>query len=230
MWTEVLDAERFTRPEEAALALSMNDGDATSRTRLILSCVPIAIHTAAQLCECITNFAKRRQKLDEAISDAMAGLVGAVDVFDPKRGRLTTLVVLRVRQSVTNNWRRYQGAVYVPQSATNPNHHRSEGMVKCAAVFMETTTIDSVPDDCFSDGGENRPDTLLETQVECKRAMAALSILDLRRRRVLDLNVMSGMSLQDISVEMVLTKQRVRQLKQTAIEQLRQTLSWSEVR
>lgn len=90
------DQGLLTASEERDLNLRRVGGDKTAREQLILRNVGLAIKVGG-------DFSGSRPGLrDDAISEAIVGLVEAVDSFDHGKGRLATHACLAIRRRVFN--------------------------------------------------------------------------------------------------------------------------------
>jgi RNA polymerase sigma factor (sigma-70 family) len=217
-----LEVERFTKEEEADLARDKEGGDMVARERLIMSCLPYAVSLAARMVRHIQHPPKRDQRRDEAVSDAMLGLVKAVDALEPHRGRLTTLVSVCVRQEVWKHWRLYCGVIYVPNCAVDMKQNPSQEMMDKAANASRRVSLHKVTRPNMTDGGDNDPAIITETKEEAGRAMTAFLRLSDREREVVDRVVMHGETLRDVGEMQGVSRERIRQVKQQALERLRE--------
>lgn len=214
--------EPLTREDERALAIAKDTGDMEARKRLILSCLPMAIHIAAKMCSSIRYRPYKNQRLDDAVSDAMLGLILAVDHYKGDRGRLTTLAWLSIKHSIMNGWRENSGPIRVPQADSSSTEFTRKRMA--AARF--TTQIEIAPENLFHDDGVNDPSVRAiehEIAVEMKVATSRLSY---REREVIKLRWGLGglptYTLRETASIFKVTRERIRQIEMKAIRKLRE--------
>ena len=210
----LLDGEIFTKDEEAELNTARLTGDMVARERLILSCAPWAIMCATKCCK---SYVYHLQELDYAISDAMIGLIHAVDKLEPEEGRLTTLVSISVKREIWLNRQSNTGAIRVPQCAQEGTAKRTAKMAeldKAARETLGTEYLNQWGSDTLD------PAKLAETANDIQVSVEALSRLSKRDRKVVTMNVMCSYKLHEIGSLLCVTKERVRQIRNTAMKQL----------
>lgn len=202
----------YTKKEEAELGRLVAAGDAEAREQLILSVVPWGIRIA-------NRYHNGPAGPDEAISDAMIGVIKAVDRFEPERGRLTTLVEYCVRTEIWRNSPSHR-LIRIPNTAMKDNPDRTAKTARLVYAALCPFSLDGENDSQSSASGEVDPAEQLETADEYRRAWKALATLTPRWRKVIILHVMHGWTLAEVGKALGVTKTRVGQIRKKAIQQL----------
>lgn len=134
---------------------------------------------------------------EDAYSAALVGVMKAVQTFDPARGcKFNTLVVWKIR-----------GAIRDEAVKVGRRMRRERPTALKADITLDT----------FEDWVRAIPDN-------AERLPVAISRLTDRQRQVIHLRYFEGMKGPEISEALGISKQRVGQLEQTAIERLRHEL------
>lgn len=214
---------RYTKEEEAELGRLAAAGDTVAREQLILSVVPWGIQVAVRHCS-------GGGSQDDAVSDAMVGVIKAVDGFEPDRGRLTTLVAYCVRTEIWRNSPSHQ-LIRIPNTAMKDSPSRTAKTAKLVYAALRPHSLNGGDVDhgnLLPASEEIDPAARLETADECSRAWKALATLSPRYRKVIILRVMHGWKLADVGEVIGVTRERVRQIQTKAMKELREAFGIEE--
>ena len=219
---------KLTRKEQTALHKQKT---VEARDELIRSIIPWAVKLANRFAEKGSGI-----PIDNLISYSLEGAIEAVDRWDPKRGSLTTvamvycknkmLAALATDRIIKIPLSYYWGKKYY--NLSEENKALVEGAKNVGSLDREIEN---------SDLEETRPIDLVELKsisdleiqelqrlVDLQRVLEISHILDQREMEVLG-EVAEGKTLGMIGQDYGITRERVRQIRNKAIEKLQEALA-----
>lgn len=219
MSTNRFSADPPTHAEQLNLARRVRAGDAEARREMIERNLPLVYSIAAK-------FSRRRSELDDLTQEGMIGLMKAVEKFDPERGyRFSTYATWWIRAAITR-------ALRADSTVKIPEHRRDLDALRCTAS-LDAPRGEEQPDGAFGDSdAELIPDARPGPERSARASVlldelrrVAADTLSVREARLLDLRLVQRRTLQEVGVELGLSKQRICQLERAALEKLRRALS-----
>lgn len=233
------ECPRFSASEEAELVATMNAGIDTNepaaieaRNQLILSCIPWAKSLAMS-----KRFRGRGVDDDDLVSVAVSeGVMRAVKNLDPSKGRLTTVVSVAVPQVLLRHIRRYGQAISLPQAADDDcsatvlgNINKVRGRIASFGTNRyeragEVGSWNCDPGYTPNIEGEHADNEFNEIQLAALRDAVMLARLSNREREALRLRFSGGL-LREIGDRLGVSKERVRQITETAMYKLKRAAS-----
>ena len=202
---------RFTKEQEARLAKKMNEGK-DARHQLILSCIPFAIRIATKR---VRNHGMR----DDIYSAAMLGLIRAVDSFDPSRGRLTTVVARVIQNGIYRDAGRHTGTVSLPSSISKSMTPETQKQFAMASIGA--TSIQDIPTNHRGLLTPEHPaDDIDDDEKEAMHQWIETCLSE-REREVIQARL-DGKKLREVGESLGVSRERVRQIEETAIAKLKQ--------
>lgn len=202
----------FTREQEQELFRRMRKHDCQkSRHLLIRSQIGWAKKLVAK------HYLKRAgdQDADELFSIANLACIEAVDRFDPTRGnRLTTAVPFAVKSAMRMKY--LPGAFHVPSSIVQDKTQHDLIPSQTALDYTHESGALTEKVGVISDP----IDDVMATEIS-GRLRAAMNTLDERRQQIIHGRFFEGKTLEEISVVLGVSRERVRQLEAKALKELR---------
>ena len=234
-----LDAGPRLSPEETArLCRLAQGGDVEARNRVVMANYGLCHRFASRA-------ARRGAPLDDLLQEAVLGLIRAIQTYDPDRARFSTYAVGWVRQRIGRWIEQQQGRVCIPTYVLRalPRVRRAQeqhptAREAAAAVaeadgyparaepyYRATVAMDGlgVPSDELED--RHGPDIDLDAPAASGRLLDGLARLDGRSRLIVERRYGLGggepRTLADVSREVGISRERVRQVGDAAIRDLR---------
>ena len=214
---DISPAPRFTRLEEAALAVRMRAGDKEARDLLIHSVLPWAVKLAARY--------RGTFPLDDAVGVACATTCRVVDGLDEKKGRLTTYLFKPLWRDLSRAAQSDCG-VKIPHG---PSRFRSEIARARAAISLHSSgpppnsLIMMTADSALIDPAPTPPEAAALAE-DAERLLQALRELDARHQVVLLGRYWGQLTLKKLATVLGVSRERVRQLERKALLSLKQHL------
>ena len=219
--------ERFTKEEENRLYREWkDDGNLESRNKLIMSVMPWAVTIAKKI---------KGHRLDELIAEAMYQLTKRINSsWDPSRGRLTTFVGSVLFHGIAHEMQTALHTIRLPD-ACHKNTDRTKAKREAVATGVTHLGVGKSVENflCLHAAqvakGMEFDEELLSTQcqleAERRRFRQALKALDGRTQKIMELTAM-GCTLKQIARNLnpPVTKERVRQIREAGIEQIKVNL------
>ena len=201
------DYKKLTREEEHDLGVNAKQGDLEARERLIQSCVPWALSLASRYCELSPSI------YQDLVQESMAGLIEAVDKFDPERGtRLTTFAFHYIRRDCIR-WLKDNRIIKVPYYEIDKN---LKGDLPSKRPVCCWDDVDSNKDVFSYEEHE-----LIEQRDELELVYDCMEVLDDRTRWIiLERFKTHKRTLKDIGKELGITRERVRQIEKKGLDDL----------
>lgn len=204
--------ERFTKAEEAQLhALWKETGCPDTFRRLVESQLNWATNLAGRY---TVGKQVRHYEFDELEATAWYAVVRAVRLFDPKRGRLTTLVAWVVRSEMQR--RDPGGPIAVPSNRHNvvgkyQDHYQAakdtQGLSKYSEPSYEVNW-DSIG-------------YLVENEGRLDEVFDRLSQCDEREQLVIRKRFFEGHTLQEVADILGVSRERIRQIEVKTLNKIR---------
>lgn len=234
------DVRRFatlSREEETALIEKIKQGDEKSKELLIYSNLRFVISMAKQ-------YQNQGLDISDLISEGNYGLIKAAERFDYDQTtvRFLSYAVWWVKQSILQSLHDNARTIRLPVNIINelnkqrrdaPREYNPDEDVKTMPLLPTVSQLDKPLDedgnsyhDIIEDGNAERPDLIFadDRLLLIERLKGILSKLNESERYVITKYFgLDGdaLTLQDISEDLELTKERVRQIKEKAIKKLR---------
>ncbi len=205
--TEVCRCPKLSHEEQVALNEAKTT-DPDARHRLILSILPWAIKLAHKY--------RHTEPLEERISYAMLGVCKAVDVWEPERGKLTTIATCCIHNAIIDAIRKTCHPVVPPNPWNLPRSEKGKQQAECAKKSVELTW--DIARHLYAD--DPIP---CELSSKVRQYRAARDALPSRLRKII-LAREQGDTLKVIGDRMGLSRERVRQLVDRAIWQIRKAV------
>lgn len=216
---EVQNCERFTAEQEAQLYLLMRTGDIEARDRLFMSCVPWAIRQAGIFYRNAMHRGNTRSNIDDMTQEALWGLLESLRIFNPAKGRLTTIAhhyIYRrlIWYSKTNN------IIHIPVDRCGKKDEFNPATLPITSLEA-LPVLNSIEDDDTS--------TAIKRYDDDELINKHIADLPERWRKILYMRFWEGRTLQDIGNIIGLTRERIRQIEAKAIKRLQSTIRNSGV-
>lgn len=187
----------YLSPEEQRnLWEKMHQGDAEARAQLIESSIPWAIHIAVQFCR-----RKHINEYDDPIGEALVRLTELVSVWDPDKGKLSTLLSVALPRHLEKRYRRTR---FIALPSNPPKD--SEGL-ECESKTFGANR--SGLEELLNEPHNSDRVEELDISEEIKQLVEATKQLPERQRKALDYHYGKGFSLAETAREMELTKPQV---------------------
>ena len=214
---------RFDVTEERELVRAAKGGCQASREQLVLSQLPWAMKIAMQ-------FRGRGFDDDELVQIANMGLLKAVDKCDPRRGRLSTVSNVWIRQTLLYELQQRGRLVHVPGHALRAvakPHERAAAERACRNTVSLDVETDHPNGGRRVTAGELIPDPrpgvdfdAMELRERSDQVEALMSRLSLREQLIVRDRI-DGETLLAVAEQWGITKERVRQIEAAALDKLR---------
>jgi len=211
----VADNKPLPPDEQRELIGKAQAGDQAARDRLILTSLRLVLSQ-------VTKQMHDPSHWEDAFQEGVTGLGEAIDRFDLSRPvyfstYATYWIRARVQEYTRSNvWRVFRIPDASPKQ-DSPQRERLLAERKDAA--KQSVSLCSNHRDELSCDDEKTPDAIAARREEIGKMRLAMRCLDRRRRHVL-LSRVEGGTLQEIGNELGVSKERVRQLEETALKQL----------
>lgn len=170
----------------------------------------------------------RRLDRDDIAQAAMLGLASALQIHDPAKGRLGTILHYTV-------WRALQeaaahaGVVSIPGAIARNNHQSEETLRRAKKALRSAISLD------WDTGDDNPfrdvvcrpvlPEEIPEPDERYLRVLKILRRLQPRHRLAVELWYLQGRSLAEAGEVMGICKERVRQLAQVGVRKIREVIA-----
>ena len=208
-------AIRLDRKQEAALCRRAQRGDLAARDMLIYSQLPWAV-------KCAKRYANGRLLLDDLIQVSNLAVISAIGKMNPKRGRLTTLVALVIRQEVSLFVLRTLYPVRVAANTHGTAHlEAAANRARLDTVSIGEASDDSGPFDLIDPRENDYPEA--ECNEERLLLFAAIEKLPPNEREVIELRL-RGLTFKEIADRRGVVKQRAQQIERVAKRHLRKLI------
>lgn len=219
---------RFTRDEEIALHARMLAGDLEAKELLAQSMIGFAKRAAIRI-------AGRRIDIEELEGLAGMGLAMAINAWQPERARLITCAYWWVRNEVSRYLRSHCGSVYVPEHVDKTSPYFEQAKVARSKPVSLLAPVDgdsrlTLGAILASDIAEPWREMSIEQDRKQlrNRLSKALDRLGNSRTKKIMLALYSGTTTTELGIELGISQQRISQIRNVAIDRLREILEESE--
>ena len=213
--------------EEYQLACLAKQGDADARRRLIECNLRLVVYIAK-------HYANRGLALLDLIAEGNLGLMHALDKFEPERGfRVSTYAAWWIRQHITNAIINQSHTIRIPVHAIRDKHKNAQNAQHIEAL-QNTISLDMPLDidpslflgDAIADENLPPPDAPIQHAKIQMLVRGGMDTLGKNQRCVVErrfgLNGHSVQTLSKIAESLCPTRERVRQIQATAMQNLSQ--------
>lgn len=214
---------RYTQEEEAKLWHQMRRGNASARDKLFYSCAPWALKLAEKMSKtCRTpNGTRDNAFLEDMLQEGLIGIVEALKGFNPSKGRLSTYSAYYIRRRC---WDFAYANRLISVSKQTLEKYAKANLVD---TIPETELHDLQPELTQAtlrlfkwDKQETYYDELNQQEVLAV-IQQCIDLLPKRPRRIVQQRLVNRLTLRDIGKELNVTKERVRQIYEQAMDALR---------
>lgn len=208
----------LTREEEIVFAARARDGDAAALDQLVCANLRFVVSVAK-------TYQHRGVSLPDLINEGNLGLLRAAERFDEARGvKLITYAVWWIRQAMIQAMADQGETVRIPLARTS--ELRQERRLRSVSIDTPAESgTDANPLELIPDETSAAPDAQMLESEQTESLAALMCTLNSRQARVLRLHYgLDGgeaMTLEQIGERLGITRERVRQIENRALFQLR---------
>lgn len=207
--------------EEAILIARAQQGDQKAATELLR-------RYEAFVWKAVRRWLWSEVDLEDMAQEGRAGLLYAIQKFDlTLGGRLTTYADHWVRQHIQKFVQNTAGDIRIPQWRQNRGRTNlvfADRLDAPAGNFSSSTLRELIP--CQ----DPPPESMVSDAQEARTLRGALDRLTERERVVIERVVMGDENGQDVATDLGISRERVRQLKEGALDKVRIALAKAGVR
>jgi RNA polymerase sigma factor (sigma-70 family) len=170
----------------------------------------------------------RRLDTDDITQAAMLGLASALQIHDPAKGRLGTILHYTVWRALQEA-AQHAGVVSIPGALARKNRQGEETLRRARKALRSAISLDW-------DTGEDNPirdvlcrpvlpEEIPEHDERYLRVLKVMRRMSPRHRLAVELRYIQGRSLADAGQVMGVCKERVRQLSQVGLRKIREAIA-----
>lgn len=166
----------------------------------------------------VANEVSRRHKIDmeTAVSGAFEGMIRAAQTWDSEKSSFTNYSRMHMVQRIFLSHRHDMRLLMMMPSTAAVDERRRPN--------VGSLVSDTEPSEWLADRKARTPDDVMENAEIPDRIEAALAVLPERHRRVFRMRLFEEMTLQEISDDLGISPERVRQIYLSAIGSVRDSM------
>jgi RNA polymerase primary sigma factor len=226
---EISRTPLLTAEEEVLLAERIKNGDPEARSHMIRANLRLVVKIAQ-------DYANYGMPVTDLISEGNIGLMKAVERFDPEKGgKLSTYAAWWIKQSIKRALANQSKTIRLPVHMVD----KIAKMRRIAAMLTEALGREPTDEELADEIGVPRrklamlrPLDMLSDKNLHGELDGLLSVLDERERRIIDerfgLNGRKALTLEEVGREFGVTRERIRQLQNSALTKMRRALRKKE--